>query len=307
MALLHDIQTALLDENSSVGAMLLKLRFLAAKLDTDILEEWVQHEAEGYPDGVEVPDYREAQVTYSGSFIDARQQINRVSIPTGLVAQIAGDHWVKYKIRDGLPLIEHQLKLMNPDTNFGIDCSNLKILLQGKIYEGMSIVEITSRIDTGAFARIQHAVRAKTLDFTLQLEKKVPAAAKIEVGKSAVQISANDQENVKYLTQQIFNGDVTNINSSGDNAAVTITVAKGNTSELVEALTDTGVPLLEASELAEIVKNEQPADDEDPKGSNARRWLQDKLEKGVAEAWSMGKPAAQKFITEAIKQYYGLT
>ncbi|MDX1742179.1 MAG: hypothetical protein R3186_01090 [Ruegeria sp.] len=216
MPLIHDIQIALLDENASVGAMLLKLRFLAAKLDTDILEEWVQHEAEGYPDAADLPDYRTAQITYTGTFVDIARQLNNVSIPSALVAQYAGDHWVKMQVRDGLPLVENQLKTMTPDSHFGIDCSNLKVLLQDKIYPGMGIVEINSRIDTGAFARIQHAVRAKTLDFTLQLEKQVPAVTGIEVGANPIEISSDDQKNVEHLTQHIFYGDVTNIHSSGD-------------------------------------------------------------------------------------------
>lgn len=216
MPLIHDIQTALLDENASVGAMLLKLRFLAAKLDTDILEEWVQHEAEGYPDAVDLPDYRIAQITYTGTFFSIAQPLNNVSIPSALVAKHAGEHWVKMQIRDGLPLIENRLKTITPGSHFGIDCSNLKVLLQDKIYPSMEIVEINSRIDTGAFSRIQHAVRAKTLDFTLQLEKQVPAVTGIEVGAHHVEISSDDQKNVQHLTQNIFYADVTNIHSSGD-------------------------------------------------------------------------------------------
>ena len=49
MSLIHDIQEGLLDENTSVGEMLLKIRFLAAKLDTNILGEWVRYETESYP------------------------------------------------------------------------------------------------------------------------------------------------------------------------------------------------------------------------------------------------------------------
>lgn len=219
MALIHDIQTALLDENASVGPMLLKLRFLAAKLDTDILEEWVQHEAEGYPDGVDVPEYRQANITYTGSFADMAKQLNNVSIPSGLVASIAGDHWVSYQIRDGLPLIESQIAAAKDGSHFGIDSSNLKVLLQDKIYQGMAIIDINSKIDTGAFARVQHAVRAKTLDFTLKLEKHVPSVAEIEVGTALVKMSPDEQKNVENLTQNIFydvQGDVTNIHSSGD-------------------------------------------------------------------------------------------
>lgn len=219
MALIHDIQTALLDENASVGPMLLKLRFLAAKLDTDILEEWVQYEAEGYPDDVDVPEYRQAKITYTGSFADIAKQISNVSIPSGLVSSIAGDQWVNYKIRDGLPLIESQIAAAKDGSHFGIDSSNLKVLLQDKIYQGMAIVEIDSKIDTGAFARVQHAVRAKTLDFTLKLEKRVPSVVEIEVGSTPVKMSPDDQKNVESLTQNIFfdvQGDVNNIHSSGD-------------------------------------------------------------------------------------------
>ncbi|UWQ41619.1 hypothetical protein K3718_00595 [Leisingera aquaemixtae] len=219
MALIHDIQTALLDENASVGPMLLKLRFLAAKLDADILEEWVQHEAEGYPNGVDVPEYRQANITYTGSFADMAKQLNNVSIPSGLVASIAGKHWVSYQIRDGLPLIESQIAAAKVGSHFGIDSSNLKVLLQDKIYQGMAIIEIDSKIDTGAFARVQHAVRAKTLDFTLKLEKHVPSVAEIEVGTTPVKMSPDEQKNVENLTQNIFydvQGDVTNIHSSGD-------------------------------------------------------------------------------------------
>lgn len=215
MPLIHDIQAALLDENASVGAILLKLRFLAAKLDTDIFEEWVQHEAEGYPKDVDLPDYRIAQVTYTGTFTNMVQQLNNVSIPRALVAEYAGDHWVNFKIRDGLPLIDHSLKNTTENGHFGIDCSNLKMLLQDKIYEDMAIVDINSKIDTSAFARVQYAVRAKMLDFTLQLEKQVPAVRVIEVGASPIKMSSDDQRSVEHITQHIIHGDVTNIHSSG--------------------------------------------------------------------------------------------
>jgi hypothetical protein len=218
MPLIHDIQTALLDENASVGPILLKLRFLAAKLDTDILEEWVQHEAEGYPDGVDVPEYRQANITYTGSFADMAKQLNNVSIPSGLVASNAGVEWVSYQVRDGLPLIESQIAAASDGSHFAIDASNLKILLHDKIYPGMSVIEISSKIDKGAFSRVQHAVRAKTLDFTLKLEKQVPLVAEIEVGAAPVTISPDEQKNVENLTQNIFydvRGDVTNIHSSG--------------------------------------------------------------------------------------------
>ncbi|MGO8608860.1 hypothetical protein ACC848_38470 [Rhizobium johnstonii] len=39
MGLLHEIQASLLNDNSSIGPILLKLRFLAARLGSDVFEK----------------------------------------------------------------------------------------------------------------------------------------------------------------------------------------------------------------------------------------------------------------------------
>ena len=305
MPLLHDIQAALLDDKFGVGSILLKLRFLASKLDADILEEWVQHETEGYPPDARIPDYRIAQITYTGTFADLAKRINNVSIPGHLIEKYAGKEWLRFEIRDGLSVIDSQLDNMGEDSHFAIDSSNLKLLLQGKIYKGMAIVEIGNRIDTGAFTRIQHAVRAKTLDFALKLEKQVPAAADISVGHTGGAITLTEQENVKHLTQQIFYGDVTNIHADSG-SAVTLNVIKGDTSSLAQALEQAGLTAGEAKELAEIADKEGPQDETQPLGTNVQEWLKDRLKGGTAEAWGIGKSLARDVIIEALKQYYGL-
>ncbi|MCY4460335.1 MAG: hypothetical protein OXC26_08055 [Albidovulum sp.] len=305
MALLHDIQEALLDDKIGVGSVLLKLRVLASKLDADILEEWVHHETEGYPTDAWIPDYRIAQITYTGTFTDIAKQINNVSIPSHLIEKFAGKKWVTYEIRDGLPFIDSRLENNGKDGNFAIDSSNLKLILQDKIYVGMAIVEISNRIDTGAFTRIQHAVRAKTLDFALKLEKQVPAAAEISVGQTGGAITPTEQENVKNLTQQIFYGDVTNIHADYG-SSVTLNVTKGDTSSLAKALEAAGFPSDEAKELAEIAGKEASQDEMKPLGTNVQEWLKDKLKGGAVDAWGIGKSVARELVIEALKQFYGL-
>ncbi len=305
MALLHDIQATLLDDKIGVGSVLLKLRVLASKLDADILEEWVHHETEGYPTNARIPDYRIAQITYTGTFADIAKQINNVSIPSHLIEKFAGKKWVTYEIRDGLPFIDSRLENIGKDGHFAIDSSNLKLILQDKIYEGIAIVEISNRIDTGAFTRIQHAVRAKTLDFALKLEKQVPAAAEISVEQTGGAITPTEQENVKHLTQQVFYGDVTNIHADYG-SAVTLNVTKGDTSSLAKALEAAGFPSGEAKELAEIAGKEAPQDEMKPLGTNVQEWLKDKLKDGAVDAWGIGKSVARELIIEALKQFYGL-
>ena len=305
MPLLHDIQAALLDDKLGVGSILLKLRFLASKLDANILEEWVQHETEGYPTDARVPDYRIAQITYTGTFADMVKQIKNVSIPGHSIEKFAGKKWLSFEIREGLPVIDSQLENISEDGYFAIDSSNLKLILQDKIYKGMAIVEIDNRIDTGAFTRVQQAVRAKALDFSLKLEKQVPAAAEISVGQTGGAITPTEQENVKHLTQQIFYGDVTNIHADSG-SAVTLNVIKGDTSSLTKALEEAGFPSGEAKELAEIAGKEGPQDEMQPLGTNVQEWMRDKLKGGAAEAWGIGKSVARDVIIGALKQYYGL-
>ena len=61
MSLLHQIQESVVQEGCDLGSVLLKLRLLAARLGSDVLEEWVKHESEGYP--------KDAEVIYVGAML----------------------------------------------------------------------------------------------------------------------------------------------------------------------------------------------------------------------------------------------
>ena len=67
MSLLREIQASLM-EGQDIGPILLKLRFLASRLGSDLLEAWVKHESEGYPNEAEIPEYRKIGVSYVANF-----------------------------------------------------------------------------------------------------------------------------------------------------------------------------------------------------------------------------------------------
>lgn len=68
MGLLHEIQESVVQDGADLGSVLLKLRLLAARLGSEVLEEWVKHESEGYPEDAEIPPYRMVGVSYTGTF-----------------------------------------------------------------------------------------------------------------------------------------------------------------------------------------------------------------------------------------------
>ncbi len=63
-------------------------------------------------------------------------------LPSHLIEQFGGKkNWITREIREALPLIDRRLNSLDNNRHFEIDCSNLKLLLRGKIYKGMGIVE----------------------------------------------------------------------------------------------------------------------------------------------------------------------
>src|SRR5258708_8237592 len=114
MSLLREIQAALIGEKP-LGPILLKLRLLGSRLGSDVLEEWVKHESEGYPTGVVLPDYREVAVSYRGTFSGAfGSGIKNAPIPPYLIEKFAGKKWNTYEIRHTVSLID---KLVRPVKN----------------------------------------------------------------------------------------------------------------------------------------------------------------------------------------------
>lgn len=303
MTLLHQIQETLLDEEKGIAPALLKFKFLAAKLGSEPLEGWVEHEMEGYPIEIEVPDYRLANLAYTGNFANRVHQYTNHPIPTSLILQHTSEEWVVHKIREGMSVIDHIANGATQTGKLTIDTSDMVLLLQDKIYEHMVLQSITATFPVTALLSIQSTVRAKLLDLALKLEKRVPASAEIVVGTKE-RTSERDQGKVTQIFNQTVHGDMTNIANSGSDATVTVNVTKNDIDSLKAALNKIGFEASEADELAKIATDEQPDELGQPFGIKARKWIASRVEKGVDGVISVGGKVAKKELTEAFQQYY---
>ena len=120
-------------EQTEVSPVLLRLRLLASQLGSDLLEEWVRHESEGYPDDCEVPRYRKTGVHYTGTFAAMTQVLRNIPIPSHIVGNIAGKRWLEHHFREPLAEIEHliDLRTKNREGTLPIaDSTNLIPLLR---------------------------------------------------------------------------------------------------------------------------------------------------------------------------------
>ncbi|MCD6485823.1 MAG: hypothetical protein J7K35_00630 [Syntrophobacterales bacterium] len=305
MPLLQQIQESVVQEGSDLGPILLKLRLLAARLGSDILEEWGKHESEGYPKDAEVPSYRIVGVIYRGTFSGPfGAGINNAQIPPYLIEKFAGESWAKYEVRESIAAVDEMVKNSSDGGTFGIDASNLILLLQGKVYEGYACNDISGSISPTAFYEIQQIVRSRILELTLELERSVPGAMRVAFGTPAAKESETEQ--VQQISQQIIYGNVSTAVAGGAGANIAVAISERDNNSFIEHLVATGIPEGDAKELAEIMATEEPSSSDEPFGQKAKNWIASNLKKAAEGTWNIGISVATKVLTEAALKYYGL-
>lgn len=307
MSLLQQIQESIVEEGADLGSILLKLRLLAARLGSDILEEWVKHESEGYPNEAEVPAYRIVGVTYRGTFSGSfGSGIKNAQIPPYLIEKHGGESWTKYEVRESIAAVDEMVKSHKSDDggSFGVDASNLILLLQGKIYKGYACNDISGSISATSFYEIQQTVRGRILKLTLELERSVPGAMHVAFGESSS--SKAETEQVQQISQQIIYGNVSTAVAGGSGSNIAIGITERDNSSFIEHLVEKGIPESDASELATIMESEGPSSKEEPFGEKARSWVATNLKKAAEGSWKVGVSVATKLLTEAALKYYGM-
>lgn len=300
MGILGDIQAAVMDPDAKLGPILLKLRFLASRLGSEPLADWVKHESEGYPKDVEVPDYRIVGVSFRGTWSGPfGMGINNAPIPPYIIEEYASAEWTRHKVRESVAAVE----VLATKDHLGIDASNLILLLQGKVYEDMACNSVTGTISTSEMSEITQAVRNRVLELTIELEKAVPEAAEVQLTQPPKNDGANEQ--VSQIFHQTVYGNLNNISAS-DSSHITLTINQGDIQGMVSELTKAGVPEDAAKEFTAIVASEQPGTKQQPFGPKALEWIGDNIKKAAGGTWKIGVGVLGKVLEEATLRYYGL-
>lgn len=305
MSLLHQIQESVVQDGSSLGPILLKLRLLAARLGSNDLEEWVKHESEGYPQDAVLPDYRIVGVTYKGTFSGPfGSGIKNAPIPPILIKTFANDSWNKHSVRESIAAVDELVKVSAKGGSLGINASNLILLLQGKIYEDYACNDISGNISVVSLSEISQAVRNRVLELTIEFEKSIPAAAHITFGTQGM--DKDNASKAQQITQQIIYGNVGNAISGGSESTINVNIQSHNKESVANYLKDSGISEEDARDFALIVASETPSSSEEPFGEGAKNWIASNIRKAADGTWKVGMAVATKVLTEAALKYYGL-
>lgn len=302
MSILNEIQAAVMDPAANLSPVLLKLRFLASRLGNAPLADWVKYEAEGYPEGVNTPDYRIIGVTYRATFSGPfGAGIQNAPIPSYLIEKHAGAKWNEHHVRGSVAAVEQLVA--DTSGHLGINASNLMLLLQGNVYPGYACNSVTGSISRTDMVEILQSVRSRVLELTLELEKAIPQAAEVAVASPA--LKNVDDKQVSQIFNQTVYGNLMHVNAS-DNATVNINIKQGDTAALISELEKAGIPKAAAKEFAEIVASEKPQSAEQPLGAKAVEWIGQNIGKAASGTWKIGVSVFAKLMEEVALRYYGL-
>lgn len=301
MTLLEEIQSAAVDQNSDLGTILRKCKLLAARLGSQPLEKWLIYESNGYPEIIEVPDYRVWTLQVKGHFFGPfGSGTQNAPIPPILLPERIREDYTKYKCRQSIASLEAMLK-KSKDSQIRIPADNLAVVLGTSVYEGQKCGQAWAEISVGSIIELLNAVRNRILDFALALWKDDPKAGEV------TENSEHHSEPAKVT--QIFNttvyGGSANLIGNATDSTIAFNIVTNDFPSLARALTDKGVLTEDITELEAAVDSDPQPIAESALGPKVSQWIAKMVQKAADGSWNIGVGAAGGLLAQAIVKYYG--
>jgi hypothetical protein len=299
LTLLSEIQAAAASDSATLSSILRKCQILAVRLKYEPFKEWVARESNGYPAGVELPEYRVMRgVPSKADFIGMAQQISNYPVPPNIVPDTKLQRLMAMMtLRESVAEYEALVEESKGHPGAGIKSPWPPGMAQKLLrMEGMQCIEAWQELPITSIAGMLSQIRNRLLAFTLEIEEADP-----DLGER----SANDQERERVAAtyQTVILGGTQTI-VHGGTVEQHITVEQGDLAGLILALKDLGVPQADISSLTHAIE----ADRSEGKtyGNRAQSWIASAGKKVASGAWQLTVASAPQLIVAAVKQYAGL-
>jgi len=302
VTLLEDIQSSAVDANSDLATLLRKCKLLAARLGSQPLQDWVLWESNGYPDAVEVPDYRvwslEVKGHFSGPFGSG---IRNAPIPTACLPKSARESYTRYKCRQSIASVEAILSSTTEGT-VHVSTGDLALSLGAKVYRGQNCVQAWAEFGTGNLVELANAVRNRILDLTLAVWKEAPGAGELDSGAQP----AIEATRVTQIFNTTVYGGSAQVVGTVNASSVEFSIGTNDLVALKQVLAGNGIPEADLCELESALKAEPEAPTAQNFGPRVSAWVAARLGDAAKGTWSIGLGAAGNLLATAIAKYYGL-
>jgi len=219
--LLEQIRDAAVDSSTDIGEVLRRALVLANRLGLTDLQEWIESELNGYPESVNLPDYRYTTVNSVGYFSGpAGSALNNAPIPLGNLPEEIRKALSKLRLPQ--PAAAYQRLAKDATGGFLIVDWPPDVVAQyaGEFYAGMNCIKAVRQVPVSVVVSLVEAVRNRLLRFVLELETTNPDA-----GEAVGPLPPVQRERVENIFQtHILGSTVANLAVGGINFEQSATV-----------------------------------------------------------------------------------
>ena len=298
MNLLNEIQTDLVNESASLANTLRKAKILANEIGLSEFREWIDCELNGYKDRESVPEYRVVHPTNFCTVTNGRVVVSNEMLPIVQLPDAVRDFAENYVFFDGVGELEAQASTAPLYRQWPQE-----FLMFVREYTEWTnhgeVVNVHQPIPAHTILGILDQVKNRLLDFVLGLQN-------YNITPENMKNQTETQETARNVFHFSIYGNQNTI-ASGENVSQAInTVTKGDIDSLLNFLRELNLSDDNIREVAEAISVE-PTVTDGQFGPRVREWLGGVLEKIASGALTVGGNAGTIILTQAIKDYYGIT
>ena len=300
MTLLEQLQEAAVDPNSDLGEILRRCKVLAARLKSPQLEDWLLWESNGYPDDVDLPDYRVWPVEVLGHFAGPfGSGIRNVTIPTICIPEEHREAATRFECRQSVATVSAMLEDLEGGS-FHVEMGNLAVVLSDKVFHGQHCIQTWGKFGKSLVTEVLNSVRNRILDFVLAIWREYDTVG--NMGNSP----AIDPHKVTQIFNTTVLGGAANIVGTTRDSVVTQGLQSGDFDALSEALASYGVEAQDLAKLRKAIEADPTPNDARAFGPKVSEWIATMISKAASGSWKVGIGAGGSLLAGAIAKYYGL-
>ncbi|MBU4277584.1 MAG: hypothetical protein KKC30_12650 [Proteobacteria bacterium] len=301
MSLLEDIHEAAVNGDSDLSTLLRKCKVLASRLGSKPLEDWLIWESNGYPNHVNVPEYRMWPLAIKGHFSGPLGSgLRNVTVPMRFIPKEVRPSYQSYKCRQSISLVEKALQKTD-DKSLRVPTGDLVVALGTNVYNGMNCLQVWAEFSPSHFVELLNSVRNRILDFALAVWKENPKAGDVD-GKPTSIIESSKVTQIFNFT--IHGGNTSLVGLAAD-SPITINIMERNFDYLKQILLEKGVREIDLDGLKNALDQEPTVDSPEGFGPKVSSWIANMVGKAAMGTWEIGVGAAGALLAQAISKYYG--
>lgn len=290
-----ELQALASDRNSDIVGVLLKAKMIAVKLGLQGLKEWIEFEIDGYPSGVEIPEYRTGQgiVRYWHRNY-GWQNVEFRNTPPDTIAIVQ-----EYALAESISSMQKtysedgMLRLVLPP-HF------VELLFKGQGTPS----EICWFFSVNKLTHVVTTVRNKILDWSLELEAKGILGIGLLFNQSEKDAAPMTVHNITNIHGNVNNAGV--IGSGNGDITQNNSITAGDFNSLEKQLKEWGVSDEDIRSLRQTIEQSPVPTSADNFGGKVGGWLGNTIGKAYAGSLKIAASAAPILLTNAICHYYGI-